>query len=598
MSIPKITEEKVKNWFDSRSFSRGKSYYRNGRVLQPKVQGMVLKSQCAGTSYAAYRVQVSIAEQGNKISTDCSCPLGGACKHCVALLLQWVHEPDSFNHVEEISKALSERSKEELIKLIELMVDKHPDLESLIELSTLISANTDATINPDLIRRQVEAAIEAGDDYGYEYDDYYGSVDLSGLDMFDGVVEGYFQSKQWFNAATVSMTIIDSLLGSYDEHGDEDGTVGNYVNHEVDHLEIVIANLEDQKERETVLRALFDVKVWDIDYGGMDMGYRSQEIMLNAASAQEKAKIAEWTREKLANVTAEGYSGDFERKAYGGMLLTLEEDSLDDETYLRICRESGRTVELVDRLLSLKRVDEAVEAAAKIADYSLLDIADTFVAHGAEEAITPVVQQQAAAERHNNSYSNWLKDRALDRGDTATALTILQGIFDRSPSLQNYKNLAEVAQQQGEEEAIREKTVAHLQQDKNYSLLTQIHISDKNIDDALRTVELITDSHNDGWHFYGMMNGASRLKLEIAEVAAETHPQASIRFYLEAAERLIDARGRGNYHEAAEHLVKVRQIYLQQEQEEEWLELVRQIRDQNSNLRAMQDEFNQAGLEK
>lgn len=598
MSIPKITEENVKNWFDAGSFSRGKSYYRNGRILQPKVQGTILKSQCTGSSYAAYRVQVTLSERGNTISTNCSCPLGGACKHCVALLLQWIHEPDSFNHVEEISKVLSERSKDDLIKLIELMMDKHPDLESLIELSTLTSATTDTPINPDVIRRQVQAAIDAGDSYGYEYDDYYGSLDLSGLDVFDNIIEEYFQSKQWFNAATVSMTIIDSLLDNYDELYDEDGTVGDYVNEAVDYLEIAIANLEDPKERETVFRALFDVEVWDIDYGGIDMGYRSTEIMYNAASPEEKAKMAEWTRKELASLTDESYSTEFKRKSYGGMLLQLEEDSLDDETYLRICRESGRTEELIDRLLSLKRVDEAVEAAAKVKNYNLLHIADNFVAHGAEEAITPIVQQRATNEGRNASYSNWLKDRALEKGDTATALTILQSIFDASPSLVSYQNLLDVAKQRAEESALREKILAQLQQDKNYALLTQIHIDEKNIDDALRTVDLISDSRATMWNAYSMMNGPSRLKLQIAEVAAETHPEASIRFYLEAAERLIDARGRDNYQQAATHLAKVKQIYRQQEREDEWLELVQQIRRQNSNLRAMQDEFNQAGLEK
>src|SRR6266699_1591349 len=73
--------------------------------------------------------------------------------------------------------------------------------------------------------------------------------------------------------------------------------------------------------------------------------------------AREKS-ITEWIRERLAD-EEEAITGS-ERQAYGGFWLNLEKETLDDEAYLRICRETGRTADLVERLLALERIDEAV----------------------------------------------------------------------------------------------------------------------------------------------------------------------------------------------------------------------------------------------
>src|SRR2546429_447885 len=48
-----------------------------------------------------YRVEATLCPTGGKSArtladTFCSCPRGGFCKHLVALLLIWLHEPESF----------------------------------------------------------------------------------------------------------------------------------------------------------------------------------------------------------------------------------------------------------------------------------------------------------------------------------------------------------------------------------------------------------------------------------------------------------------------------------------------------------------------
>ena len=57
----------------------------------------------------------------------------GDCKHIVALLLTYCHEPELFDEVTPVQDKLAEHSKEELIALIRQMVDRYPDLAVLVD---------------------------------------------------------------------------------------------------------------------------------------------------------------------------------------------------------------------------------------------------------------------------------------------------------------------------------------------------------------------------------------------------------------------------------------------------------------------------------
>jgi uncharacterized Zn finger protein len=61
-------------------------------------------------------------------------------------------------------------------------------------------------------------------------------------------------------------------------------------------------------------------------------------------------------------------------------------------------------------------------------------------------------------------------------------------------------------------------------------------------------------------------------------------------------ERLIAARGRGNYAQAASYLLRVRAVHVLVGEEKAWQALIADLRQENRRLPAMQDEFNQAGL--
>jgi uncharacterized Zn finger protein len=100
--LPELTESDVRNWTDAGSYRRGTGYFKEGRIIHPRLQGRTLKASCIGSAPSPYSVEITLSDAGISMG-DCSCPVGagGYCKHAVALLLTWIDDPEAFLEVEE-----------------------------------------------------------------------------------------------------------------------------------------------------------------------------------------------------------------------------------------------------------------------------------------------------------------------------------------------------------------------------------------------------------------------------------------------------------------------------------------------------------------
>lgn len=107
-----LTEADIHARCTEASFERGWSYYTGGAVRQRIRLDDSIETRVASTH--AYRV--TVREAPGQLVAFCTCPYdwGGDCKHIVAILLAWLHEPDSFCAPADLQAALAARSKEEL----------------------------------------------------------------------------------------------------------------------------------------------------------------------------------------------------------------------------------------------------------------------------------------------------------------------------------------------------------------------------------------------------------------------------------------------------------------------------------------------------
>jgi uncharacterized Zn finger protein len=581
--LPQLTETDLKRWLEGASLERGRNYFAQGAIYNQRRQGSVLRAACHGSHRPSYSVQVVLGTQG-VLAGHCSCPVGadGRCKHAAALLLAWLDDPGSFRQAEALEQSLARHSKAELVRLIEQMIQRYPDLERLVELAAL-HAQPAQEVDPEAIRRQVQAAFARASDR------WESQADIAqDLHPILELADDYAEQGHCGNAALVYHTVAEETLEDQeqivrDEGGDLHFVVANCVRG----LANCLAGVEAPAEREAILRALFDIYRWDVLAGGVGIGDHVPDALAEHSAPGEKVRIGEWIDAALPAGTA--WSDDYHRQVLGGLWLRLVGEEIDDEAFLDICRNTGRLVDLADRLLALGRHEEAINITARATDYDLLALADTFVRYGQAAEASRLVRERARTSK-DQRLVEWLKQQASQQGNLAEALALAESLFWGRPSLQAYQEMRRLAQVVGEWAPLRAQTLARLSEGRNIALLAEIYLDESELDLALQAVEDLDKGHA-VWAW-----GSQSLSLRAAEAVEASRPEAAIRLYLRHAERLIAQRGRDNYAAAAHYLQRVHALYRQTGEMEAWQALIQKIREPNRTLRALQDELKKAGL--
>ncbi len=587
-NLPRLTENKIRQWTDPGSFSRGLRYYQKGYIVDPRIEGSTLKAQCRGSMPTPYRVEVTLGAQGIR-SGHCSCPVGsgGHCKHAVALLLTWLHEPERFVETEPLHARLAQRSKEELIALIQRMLRLYPELEDLLALPVPGGSQTDAPVDPGLIRRQVENVLRPLSDGTYFNWQQLETMGIQ-LSLLAETGDAYAQRGEWENAVTVYDTVMRAILERYEYLDDDNGDLAAVVDQCAVGLGHCLDQVADPSLRERILTSLFHVYRFDVDAGGRGIGDEAAVCLMEKTTPEEHRLVASWLQKAIQGLgKSDEFFTDWRRQAFGGMLLSLQEAQMDDETFLAICRQTGRRLDLVTKLVELGRTEEAKAAAREASDYELMQIGDVLWAQGQRDLAEELIQERLSQEPQDQRLLEWLAVHAEARGDLAQALAYWQIRFQQDPSLGYYRKIRVLAQKLGTWEEVVADLLAQLAKTRNFTLLTEIFLEEGQVEQALEARQYV--SKDMGWH-------PLFLDVKLAEAAEKEFPQEAIRIYMQMAEALIAARGRDNYAVAAGYLKRVRDIYRRLGQEEAWQALITRIRTENKTLRALKDELQKAGL--
>jgi len=531
---------------------------------------------------------------------ECSCPMGsgGSCKHVVALLLTWMDAPDTFSDLDPLEQQLRECSRETLVDLIVKMVDRHPDLERLLSLST----QSTSPLDEEQFRSQVQSVFEQGQRNYYD-DPWQATVDVAErLDDFLALGEDYLDHGRLDDAVAVFRCIAEEACSRYTDLHDESGKLAMRINTCTEHLASALETAEDPDLRDAILRGLFDVYVWNIDLGGYDIGYHAPDALLEHTTDDEQKQIAEWVREALPgtervsgtrsiSLGGSGFASrqsDWKRSALGGFLLELEADRLDDEQYLALCRKTRRLSDLVDRLLDLDRLDEALDVVREASDYEVTQLTDLFEEHNAADALHTHVQHRLDADTDRRLVT-WLRDYEWKHGTLERALDLTRRLFEDQPSPTTYETLRTIARDLDRWEEVQSDLHERLREREDNALLTRLHLVDDDVDAALETVQKVGGA---SWSYRG-----PTLAIRVAEAAEDEHPEAAIELYHKRARALIANRGRDNYAQAATHMKRVKALFEREDRPDEWADMIEQlVEDELHRLPAGRDEFQKAGL--
>jgi len=138
--------------------------------------------------------------------------------------------------------------------------------------------------------------------------------------------------------------------------------------------------------------------------------------------------------------------------------------------------------------------------------------------------------------------------------------------------------------------------IAQLKETKQTYLLIQIALDENEVEEALVLLKTGQGQGNAAAYGYNYLYGGSGIDIEVARAAEEKLPRESIAIYQNRIDKLINQRGRGSYQQAAQHLLRVRELFNRLGESEQWTTYITSLREKNRPLRALKEELLAAGL--
>ncbi|MEK6960775.1 MAG: SWIM zinc finger family protein [Nanoarchaeota archaeon] len=341
-TIKDITIEDIQDLFDSVIHLRGEEYFEEGLVISIEplntntITGIVRGNQ-------NYTVSVTI-DDGNLIC-DCSCPCDFDCKHAAALLLKWlsIKNKQSASLKEGIPKAkeslqqsLAAKNKEELIDLLKAAIDKYPALKSLVHIE----------------RKAILSQIKNLFSEYWEWDEIQ---DL--IFQLETILEGIRRNKaSWDRNLWEEMKVCSEIMIKNIENVHDEGNLGIFWKDWFEtYGEIFASTKPNKKEKVEFIQVALHWIERD-DYGNEGS---FEKALVGLCSTSEDVELIKEMRSKIKKKEYD------EEDRYEELFLKLYEKAGMEEKYLEEAMRSGFTKELVDKLISLNRLEEALEACNK-----------------------------------------------------------------------------------------------------------------------------------------------------------------------------------------------------------------------------------------
>jgi hypothetical protein len=359
-TINDIKIEDVEELFDNEIFGRGEEYFDENLVKDMElIDNKTLMGTVTGNN--RYKVTISIDYEGD-ISCDCTCPCEFNCKHSAALLLKWISEKNNFSNKdqfdnkkeiiqkeESIQNIVSKKSKEELAELVMEMLSQNPELKSLI------------VLRKNEILQKIRRIFSRFWDWN-EIRDLISELDL--------IIECIKKNKHlWGNELLeeiekASLIIIKGI----DSVRDDDGALSDFLEEWFEIYGEIFAStkpsIEEKKNFIEKMKKLIEKDDYgfdsDIERAIYGMCKTKEDIDL----IKEYYKIKNWYYDEKTGKEGYDYEGNDD------FYLELYEKIGADKEYLNFAKDKGFSIEYIDKLISLNKLNQALEECNKQKKYN------------------------------------------------------------------------------------------------------------------------------------------------------------------------------------------------------------------------------------
>ena len=228
--------------------------------------------------------------------------------------------------MDTLKKNLEQREQPELIAIIQHMLRQEPDLQWLLKtpLPTATTQKSSLTLNPEVYRQQVLAAMAAGENLRKRK---RGEVERR-LTAIKSIADEFVAQETYTAALSIYEVLISEVIEHFNTYQDEYIAFCVILTGCVDGLDSCFAGeADDQRIRLRVLKTLFAIYRFYTE-SEMDLDEDIPGLLVGNTTPEERQVIAGWVRDALAHKTAWSNSQQFET-----LLAALASDTLSNQRH-------------------------------------------------------------------------------------------------------------------------------------------------------------------------------------------------------------------------------------------------------------------------
>jgi Uncharacterized conserved protein len=541
--------------------SRGSAYFHEGRIVNPIIDGDVLRAECEGTLPENYRVSAKI--ESGEIKVECSCPYQGeVCKHAIALLYTWVNNSEIFVNIEEIVTLLKSKSKTDLVKIITRMICKDPNVLQSLDLRPRKKSITAA--DPQVYERQIKAAISSYPRREGYWDYYHMDELIEKIERFKESAERYIQNDEYENAIAVLKPLIYNAIETEGDSDDSDGMLGEFIDECFEiYSECLDHTLRDKNGRESFIGEMINLYLEE-DYGFSDA---ITDLIWKHSKPEDYDYIEKIAIEKMKEFPvaypvstydedSEAHHMAYQREKVVEFLLGLYE--LQDQ--------SERSLELLTRERFLG--NNIFTLINRLEDSGKTDDAIRYCLEGIEKC------EKYERNRVKEKLASLYEVKGMD----TDALNIYLNDFFEHASLESYKTIKSVSKKLNRWPKIQPKLLAHVEHTGPAWLLLDIFIEEDELESAIKLVKSKFPHSTDSI-------------VKVARIAEESRIEDALDLYKMIVKEFTGRTGRDAYKQAVKYCKIVKLLYKKSGKVTEWGEYIEKIRVENKRKKTLLEEF-------
>ena len=570
----KLTVNILKSCSSPESFTRGHDLYQSDAVFDTFQKDDLLTGKCEGSSAPFYQIHVQL-DEGGILEASCTCPYdwGGYCKHIIALMLTYMHNPDAFIEQKNIKELLGQLDKDGLVYLITKMVDKNPDLYSWLQTAIpAASAKSQPTqqrdkrkteVSKTAYKRQIQSILHSLQ--GYRMSEAYwmmgGMVDQ--LNHVRDTAYDFLEADDAHGALVILTTLLTEVSGSFDQFDDSDGELGGFFSElALPLVEAILSADLNKTERSNLFNELEPV-IEELSAYGID----DLDVILAALNRG-------WSEEVLDE--QEDY--DFDPTVLNEAKLNILERQNRIEDFLNLCLETGEYLRYILKQIELGEFERAIEIARKTltqAGNALLVARKIRDAGRLEDALR-VAEKGLDLGDSKYDLGIWLGPIEETQGRVEQAIRAYQAAFTSLPSLELYQTIKRLSG--NDWETLKPVLMGVFEGDRHANELVDVYLFEEEWDAAIAVADCIG-----GWQY--------DLIEKVADGVIAVRPEWVIQASQKQAQGLIDKTQSKYYAIAAHWLTKMKQAYLSTGRKSEWLTYLDGLKSTYSRRPALQAEL-------